>query len=241
MLMHTAGRTSRSTGIFSVVHAPPKCAGASRCVPKCSSEEKLPMETPPCPVSLREKTFSPDQLGSLSESGWPRSRTRGASSPRTEAATKTVASNANRTRMIILRLDRSPLLPPGHGLHEEGERPCETLVARSVALEVTEPHHHEVVGRDDERRLAARAGHVIGLFRHGELPKAVDPEEAAVDGALVLLPGGRDGAHELRVALGQDALAVPDTVLQVQVAQPRPVAPRGELVALREEVPEGVR
>src|SRR6185295_18753085 len=149
MLMQTACRTSRSTGIFSVVQAPPKCAGASRCVPKCSSEEKLPIEAPPWPVSFREKTFCPDQLGSLSASGWPRSTTRRASSARTEAATKITARNASRTRMITLRVDGTASLSRGHCLHEQRERPAEALVGVAAALEVAQPHDHEIVRRND--------------------------------------------------------------------------------------------
>ena len=42
-LMHTPGRYSRSTGMRSTVHPSlAKCAGASRCVPKCSSTTILP-------------------------------------------------------------------------------------------------------------------------------------------------------------------------------------------------------
>ena len=67
---------------------------------------------------------------------------------------------------------------------------------------------------------------------------AVDPEEsAAVDGPPIRLPRGRQGPHELDVALGQKPLAVPDAVLKIEVAKPRPVAARGELVALGQEVP----
>src|SRR5205814_141722 len=48
-------------------------------------------------------------------------------------------------------------------------------------------------------------------------------------------------AHERYETLRQDPLAVPDAVLQIQVAEPRPVAPGSELVPLREEIPVRVR
>ena len=60
-------------------------------------------------------------------------------------------------------------LTPRHRLHQQGQRALERFVAWSAALEVAEADHHEVVGRDDQRRLAAGAGHEVGLAGDGEL------------------------------------------------------------------------
>ena len=93
---------------------------------------------------------------------------------------------------------------------------------------------------DDQRGLPARPGHVVGVARHGERARGVEPEEAAVDRPAVGLPGGGDGADELGPALRQDPFAVPHAVLQVEVAEPGPVAGRGELVPLQKIVAVGV-
>src|SRR5262245_29118053 len=97
--MQTAGRTRRSTGIWSVVQVPPAWTGASRWVPKCSSEANFPEAKPPPFTPDRENTFSPDQLGSLSERGWPRSTTRPAPSAgpaRIRTATSVPAATSGR-------------------------------------------------------------------------------------------------------------------------------------------------
>src|SRR5258705_10909287 len=91
--------------------------------------------------------------------------------------------------------------------------------------------------RNDERDLRAGTGHVVRVSRHRESARAVDPEKGAVDRAAVCLPRGRYGAHEFGIALGQDALAVPNSVLEVQIGEARPLARRGQLVALQGEGP----
>src|SRR5438477_7634143 len=55
--------------------------------------------------------------------------------------------------------------------------------------------------------------------------------------SLVRRPCWRDRAYELHIAFGQKALAVPNPVLQVKIAEARPVAGRALLIPLREEIP----
>src|SRR5437870_5061705 len=100
---------------------------------------------------------------------------------------------------------------------------------------MTEPHDNQIVRRDDHRPLPARARHVISFFGHRIPAVAVDPKEGAINRALVGFPGRRKRAHELRESFGQYALAVPYAVLKIQIAEARPIAPRRELISLREE------
>src|SRR5262249_36836466 len=65
----------------------------------------------------------------------------------------------------------------------------------------------------------------------------VDPEEGAVDRTLVGFPCGSKRAYELGVAFGKNPLAVPDAVLEIKIAEARPIAPTSELVALGEKIP----
>src|SRR5438477_2896861 len=58
--------------------------------------------------------------------------------------------------------------------------------------------------------------------------------------SLVRRPCWRDRAYKLHIAFGQNALAVPNPILQVKVAEARPVAGRALLIPLREEIPIGV-
>src|SRR5262245_50882817 len=48
---------------------------------------------------------------------------------------------------------------------------------------------------------------------------------------------GSKRAHELGVAFGKNPLAVPHAVLQVKIAEARPIAPASELIALGEKIP----
>src|SRR5262245_4882072 len=105
--MRTADRSSRSVGIWSVVHAPPEWTGASRWVPKCSSDENEPMAKPSPVVPDLVKARPPDQVGSLSESGWPRSRMRAGGAAWTEAA-RASKSPIMRRPMLHLRGSRQP-------------------------------------------------------------------------------------------------------------------------------------
>src|SRR5438477_4686128 len=53
--------------------------------------------------------------------------------------------------------------------------------------------------------------------------------------SLVRRPCWRDRAYKLHIAFGQNALAVPNPILQVKVAEARPVAGRALLIPLRSE------
>src|SRR6266850_5044295 len=108
-------------------------------------------------------------------------------------------------------------------VHQERECLLESGGPHRAALEVSEAHNHELVRRNDQRGLAARTGHVIRLFRDRERTVPVDPKEAAVDGTLVGFPRWRQCAHKLRVPFGQNPLAVPDTILKIEVAKTRPI------------------
>jgi len=65
---------------------------------------------------------------------------------------------------------------------------------------------------------------------------AHDNSESCSDSA-----GPNQGAHKLRAALWQDPFAVPHTILSGQVRHARPVARRGRLVTVRQEVSVRIR
>src|SRR5262249_17785859 len=90
---------------------------------------------------------------------------------------------------------------------------------------------------NDQGPLPARSRHVIRLLGHREAAVPVDPEEGTIDRTLVSFPRGSKRAHELGVAFGKNPLAVPDAVLEIKIAEARPIATAGELVALGEKIP----
>ena len=94
-----------------------------------------------------------------------------------------------------------------------------------LAAMVAHADDDEIVRGDDERPLAAGAVHQVGASGCSSAV-AVHPEEAAVHRRL---PRRRGRAHERRPALGQQTLPLPHAVLQVEQADPRPVA-RGAVV-----------
>src|SRR4029453_1946260 len=68
-------------------------------------------------------------------------------------------------------------------------------------------------------------------------PISIHPEESAsIDWPSIGLPRGRDRLDVLHVAFGQQPLAVPDTILKVEVTQSCPVARGDHLVALAQEI-----
>src|ERR1700693_1957176 len=105
--------------------------------------------------------------------------------------------------------------PDRHGLHEERERFDKVLGPGGAAFVVPEAHDDEIVGRDDQRRLAAGTRHVVGVLRDREPAVSVDPEKATINGAPVSFPRGRQSTDELYVALGQGALTVPHPSLRI--------------------------
>src|SRR5262245_43819867 len=124
--------------------------------------------------------------------------------------------------------------PSGHRLHQQRERCAEAPFAGRGAPIVAEAQHDEIVRWDDQGPLPARSRHVIRLLGQREAAVAINPEEGAVDRTLVGFPCGSRRAHELGVAFGKNPLAVPHAVLQVKIAEARPIAPASELVALGE-------
>src|SRR6266853_729676 len=137
--------------------------------------------------------------------------------------------------------ERCASLPPWHGLHKKRESPLEALVSRFAALVVSQTYHNEVVRRDDQSGLAARTRHIERLLGHGILAVAIDPEEAAINRALVSFPGRRRRTDEFDEPLGQDLLPVPDSILKIEIAKAGPVPRRRELVPLRQEISKRVR
>src|SRR5499427_2021382 len=93
---------------------------------------------------------------------------------------------------------------------------------------------------DDHRLLASGTRHEIGAPRDWVRAIAVNPEKATINRAMVGRPRRRDCADEFHEALGQDPLAVPEAILKVEIAKPRPVARGGEFVSLHKEVAERV-
>ena len=106
---------------------------------------------------------------------------------------------------------------------------------------MAQTHDYEIMRRYNHRRLTAGARHVVGISRSGVLTKTIDPKEAAVDGALVRYPGRCRRADELGLAFGQDAFALPDTVLKIKIAEPRPVAAGTDFVTLPQKIAERIR
>ena len=163
--MHTAGRTSRSTGIRSVVQLPPKCAGASRWVPKCSSAENFPSAAPSfakVAVSVRLKAFSPVQVGSVSASGCPRSST---FTGRSAASSVAASAEAARAPGSGCRMGSPPWPRPlqhlvGGDAHDVGAAPPFAVPRlRPVApfhAEQRRPRQAELAGGADagERAMA---------------------------------------------------------------------------------------
>jgi hypothetical protein len=74
--------------------------------------------------------------------------------------------------------------------------------------ETKQPDHSASLG--DSITSSTRIGYSVHT--------AIDPEEGAVDWALIGFPGRRDRAYELGISFGENALAVPDAVLQVEIA-----------------------
>src|SRR5947208_497232 len=103
-----------------------------------------------------------------------------------------------------------------HQLHEEPGASPPGRLAGGIATVLADAHDHQVMRRHDPRALPADAEHRVGVVRQRLAAVAVDPEEAAaVHGTPVGHPGRGEGAHVAHVAAREQALAVPDTVLQV--------------------------
>ena len=81
------------------------------------------------------------------------------------------------------------------------------------------------MGWYNHRSLAACTRHVIGLSWDRILAITIDPKKGTIDWTLVGHPSRCWCADEFRVARGQNAFAVPNTILEIKIAEPRPVAP----------------
>src|SRR2546430_11063520 len=86
------------------------------------------------------------------------------------------------------------------------------------------PYDSKLVWWDDQHVLTASTVHVERIPGCGKGGLAIDPEKSAIDWTLVRRPRWRDRAYKLHIAFGQNALAVPNPILQVKVAEARPVA-----------------
>ena len=80
--------------------------------------------------------------------------------------TRCRAISQHRSRRLhgLLGLPAKPyalLLAPWHCLHKEREGSSKALFAHRETFEVTQPHHHKIMRRDDERSLTTRTGHVV--------------------------------------------------------------------------------
>src|SRR5271154_4826350 len=95
--------------------------------------------------------------------------------------------------------------------------------------------------RHNHRCLAAGARHVVRISRNGILTKTIDPKEPTIDRTLVRYPRRCRRIDELSVAFGQNAFAVPDTVLKIKIAEPRPAAAGTDFVALPQKIAERIR
>src|SRR5262245_18406027 len=136
---------------------------------------------------------------------------------------------------------RSASVLPRYRFHEECQRLQKTLKSWGTAPGVSQTDHDEVVRWDDQRDLSTQAGHVVCLPGYRKIASAVYPKEGPVNGAPVSLPCRGHRAHEFDVAFRQYPLTVPHSILEIEVAQARPVACRRQHVPLREEVSIRVR
>src|SRR5271156_5271342 len=93
--------------------------------------------------------------------------------------------------------------------------------------------------RHNHRCLAAGARHVVRISRSGILTKTIDPKEPTIDRTLVRYPRRCRRTDELSVAFGQNAFAVPDTVLKIKIAEPRPVAAGTDFEPCPRKLPNG--
>ena len=138
-------------------------------------------------------------------------------------------------------VERPALVSLRHCLHQKRERPSETYSTGIAALVVSKAHHDEIVRWDDQCGLAPCACHVICVPRYRKRSVTVDPEEAAVDRALVGLPCGRKCAYKLDVPFRENLLAIPNAILKIQISKTCPVASGSQFVALPEKVSKRIR
>src|SRR5271167_1388571 len=92
----------------------------------------------------------------------------------------------------------------------------------------------------DHRGLAAGARHVIRVSWDRILTDTVDPKEGAVNRALICHPRRCRCADEFRVTWRKNAFAVPNTISKIEVAEPRPITPAADLIALPEKISEWI-
>ena len=126
----------------------------------------------------------------------------------------------------------------GDGLHQQLQRFVKSSCSSRFPFVVTKAHNNEIVGWHDHRYLPASARHVIGLSWDGVLAKPVDPKKSAVDWKFVGHPSWRWCADEFHITFGQKAFSVPDTILEIKIAEPRPIAAAPNFVALSQEISE---
>src|SRR4029077_13744653 len=86
----------------------------------------------------------------------------------------------------------------------------------------------------------AGARHVIRVSWNGILAKPIDPKKAAIDREFVGHPSWRWCADEFHITFGQKAFSVPDTILEIKIAEPRPIAAAPYLVTLPQKIAEWI-
>ena len=116
----------------------------------------------------------------------------------------------------------------------------ESQGASGLASIMPEAHYDEIVRRNHQGGLPAGARHIISVPRNRISTVAIEPEEGSIDRALVGSPGRRERADELDLTFWENALAVPDAVLKIKVAKPRPIAPGADLITLAEKISERI-
>src|SRR5689334_16257675 len=129
---------------------------------------------------------------------------------------------------------------PWHGFQQQFKCFPESHRSCCFPFVVAETNYHEIVRRHDHGCLATGARHVIGGRWDGILAKTIDPEETAIDGKVIRYPCGRWCADEFHITLRQNAFAVPDTILKIKVAQPRPIPAAANLIALSQKISEWI-
>ena len=105
---------------------------------------------------------------------------------------------------------------------------------------MAETRYHEIMGWHDHRYLPARTGHVIGVSWDGILAETINPKKGSIDWEFVGHPSWRWCTDEFDITLGQNAFSVPDTILEIKIAEPRPIAGAPYLVTLSQEIAERI-
>lgn len=110
--------------------------------------------------------------------------------------------------------------------------------SRGATGDMAQADHHQFEGGHYRDALLTIATHPERVLRDSNSTRAVQPEETAIDG---LLPSRCGRGHKANELGGQQALAEPDALPQVEQAETRPATGRAVNEPRQNEVPLYVR